>query len=403
MFACVWPFPPLICDSSIPRRTHKQLEAKSDTKGDYRIEIPGITKPTTISIDAMKPGYRRLVGHLDGRRRRRRASKSRPGKTAEASLVLRPALYFAGIVVDEHGKPIPGVTIAANAVSASGSGGVERTATNSDGSFELFNYSVKPFDLDGTSKGIVYFFHPDYLDTTTGDVYALAPKERVALRIVLESGYEVVGTVFDVAGKPVPNAFVKAIGQDWTHRKATMTDANGKFALRGLGEGLTILSARALDIKQKAQMSIVVNSDQNEVEVRLKAISLPADLKKYTVLGMQLADVTPQLKSAYDLYFDRGAVILDPGKNSDRLNVGPLAEGNNFWMVGNNAIGRSRVRRPDSRRNCRSRCRRTFSVRVVFSFSTLDGDGNNTQYLSILKDDLQQLRDVLGQLTPAKP
>ena len=51
-----------------------------------------------------------------------------------------------------------------------------------------------------------------------------------------------VGTVFDVAGRPVPNALVKAVCQDWTHRKATMTDANGKFALRGLGEGLTMLA-----------------------------------------------------------------------------------------------------------------------------------------------------------------
>ena len=35
-------------------------------------------------------------------------------------------------------------------------------------------------------------------------------KEREALRIVLETGYKVTGTVFDVAGKPVPNAMIKA-------------------------------------------------------------------------------------------------------------------------------------------------------------------------------------------------
>ena len=61
---------------------------------------------------------------------------------------------------------------------------------------------------------------------------------------------------------------------------------------------------------------------KNDLEVRLKPIPLPADLKKYAVLGMQLADVTPELKSAYDLYFDRGALILDPGKDSDRLKIG---------------------------------------------------------------------------------
>ena len=66
---------------------------------------------------------------------------------------------------------------------------------------------------------------------------------------------------------------------------------------------------------------------------------MPADLKTYAVLGMQLADVTPELKSAYDLYHERGAFILDPGKDSDRLKIGRLAEGYTFWMVGNKRIG----------------------------------------------------------------
>ena len=93
---------------------HKQLEAKSDANGDYRLEIPGIAGRTKISIDAMKPGYRRLVGTLmpggDPK-----SVEVVPGRAAEASLILKPALYFAGIVVDEQGKPIPGVKIAANA------------------------------------------------------------------------------------------------------------------------------------------------------------------------------------------------------------------------------------------------------------------------------------------------
>ena len=105
-------------DSTTP---HKQLEAKSDAKGDYRLEIPGITKPTTISIDAMKPGYRRLVGTLMSGGDAKNVEVA-PGTTAEASLILKPALYFAGIVVDEHGKPIPGVKISANAAFGTGWG-----------------------------------------------------------------------------------------------------------------------------------------------------------------------------------------------------------------------------------------------------------------------------------------
>ena len=80
---------------------------------------------------------------------------------------------------------------------------------------------------------------------------------RIALRIVLARGHHVTGTVIDVAGRPVPNALVKIAREDGNFSdKMTVTDANGKFALRGLGEGLTMLYARALDIKQSVHMPI---------------------------------------------------------------------------------------------------------------------------------------------------
>ena len=115
------------------------------------------------------------------------------------------------------------------------------------------------------------------------------------------------GTVLDAAGKPVPNAIIVVARKDGSHGKGTMSDANGKFAVRGLSEGLTKLSARALGIKQKVNVPMALNADKDDLEVRLRAIPMPADLQKHAVLGMQLADVTPELKSAYDLYLDRGA------------------------------------------------------------------------------------------------
>ena len=149
--ACAWPFPPRICDSSTPatdrtgqdHKLHKLLEARSDAGGDYRLEIPGIAARTMVSIDAMKPGYRRLVGMLMSGGDPRSVEVA-PGKAAEASLILKPALYLAGIVVDEHGKPIPGVKIWRQCRPRHRSGGVERTASRPDGSFELFNYPAKP-------------------------------------------------------------------------------------------------------------------------------------------------------------------------------------------------------------------------------------------------------------------
>ncbi len=91
-------------------------------------------------------------------------------------------------------------------------------------------------------------------------------------------------------------------------------------------------------VKQTVQMRIAHNDDQNDLQVRLKPIRFRR-LKKHAVLGMQLTDVTPEFKNPPldDVYFDGQAVILDPGNDSDRLNIGRLAEGYCFWKVGHKA------------------------------------------------------------------
>ena len=124
-------------------KLHKLLEARSDARGDYRLEIPGIAERTTDLDRCDEARLSPVSGNLDVRRRPE-GRRGRAGQAAEASLILKPALYFAGIVVDEHGKPIPGVEIVANAAFGTAGGGVERTVSHSDGSFELFNYPVKP-------------------------------------------------------------------------------------------------------------------------------------------------------------------------------------------------------------------------------------------------------------------
>jgi beta-lactamase regulating signal transducer with metallopeptidase domain len=382
---------------------HKFLEARSDASGNYRLEIPGITGRTKISIDAMKPSYRRLVGTLMAGGDVKDVEVA-PGASAEASLILKPALYFRGIVVDEQGKPIPAVEVSANAVLGAGSGGVERAASRADGTFELFNYPRKTDDLGkALGKGPVYFSHPDYIAYTLDDTYALAPGKRESLRIVLGTGRKVTGTVFDVAGKPVPDAMVEAVRKDGNYRKATMTDASGKFALRGLTEGLTMLTAHALDIRQKLNLPLALNGDKLDLELRLRPIPLPTGLKAHEVLGMQLTDVTPELKSAYDLWNDRGALILDPGNDSDRLEIGKLVEGYTFWMVGQQRVGSAREFVDRLLAETAGQNAEVYSVRVVYSFRTVDFVGTNTQYLKLTKDDRKQLQIVSDRLTPDEP
>jgi uncharacterized GH25 family protein len=381
----------------------KQLVARSDATGHYRLEVPGITKRTLVLIDAVKPGYRSLRGPLMARGDTKRFEVV-PGTHAEAALVLKRALYFAGVVVDELGKPIPGVTVAANAHRPGATANIEKTESRSDGSFELFNYPETPTFLRGApSKGVVEFFHPDYIDRDIDDLYAIEPKHRGALRVLLVAGHKVTGRVVDDAGKPVSNALIKVIRKDTTHRKATTTDASGSFALRGVSGGLIMLTARALEIRQQTYLPIAVKSDKLDLEVRLKPIELPANLKTYTVLGMQLADVTPELRSTYDLFGECGALILDPDKGSDRLGIGRLAEGYTFFMVGHTRIGSVSEFVSQLVAETAGQIGDEFSVHVAYNFSTVSFDGARTATLKFTKADRKQLQILSEQLAPEKP
>lgn len=386
-----------------PDVAHRLMEARTDANGAYRLEIPGITGPTKVSLDAMTPGYRRLVGTLmfggDPNE-----FEVKPGAETEAPLKLKPSLYFRGTVVDEQGKPIAEASVSANAAVGGGTGGIERTVTNPDGSFELFCYPEKrPGNVPGLGRGIVLFSHPDYIDNQVEDIYTLAPKDRKSVQVVLRTGYKVTGTVIGRTGKPVPHATVKVARNNWGHEKATLPDASGKFVLRGLSGGPSVLKARSLEFKQKADVPLTLDGDKLDLVVRLKPIVVPGGIKTYSVLGMKLADVTPELKSAYDLWNDRGAFILDPGPNPGRLKIGNLTEGDVFWMVGDRRIGSVRefvdrllaepgVPIAGDRR-----------IRVVYSFVRVDSEGTNTQYIRFTEDEREQLKELADQFAADSP
>jgi PDZ domain len=387
---------------------HRLQEAKTDAKGEYRLTISGIDQPTTVSLDAMKPGFRRLVGTLMAGGDPKSVAIA-PGKSVEASLTLtEQALYVRGLIVDELAQPIRGVEVETTDVTPQSIGYVERTASNSDGVFELFNFPLTPESLEEDrtqgnaviatiSRGVIAFSHPDYVAHEIADVYPLPEKQRGALLIVLKKGRTFAGTLLDVAGKPVPNGMVKAIRDDGTHRKATLTAADGTFVLRGLADGPTTLSARPESIKQTVRLSINVQSDQDRLQLRLRPITFPSDIKTYSVLGMQLVDLTPELKVAYDVSAESGALILDPGNDTDRLNVGRLADGYCFWMVGTGTIrGVPQFVNEILAEAARQQARHA-RVRVVYSFSVPSFEGTNTQHLKLTKDDLKALQGLSAE------
>jgi hypothetical protein len=145
-------------------------------------------------------------------------------------------------------------------------------------------------------------------------------------------------------------------------------------------------------------MPMALNSDKVDLVVRLEPIVVPGGVKSYSVLGMQLADVTPELKSAYDLRYDRGAMILDRGTDSGRLKIGEIAEGDVFWMVGQKRVGSVRefVDQLLAEPGLQIAGERRF--RVVYGFIRVDAVGTNTQYIWFTEDERKQLQILSDQL-----
>lgn len=375
---------------------NKTFETTAGDDGRYALDVPVRNGATTASIDAMAPGYRRLSGTLRSGGDARQLTIS-PGSVVESSFVLEPALYVKGIVLDERGKPIAGVEIDANGDTSRSSGGIERTASRPDGSFEVFNYPLQPSQEDGeTEKGVIGFFLPEYVRNSIKDIYALSDDQRNSLRVVLPTGHTIAGVVFDADHQPDANVMVEAAIEAKDElangRKATMTDAAGKFVLHGLAPGLTTLRAHDLRQHQKVEVPITLNADSLDTKLLLQPIKLTTEPQKINVLGLSLTDLTDELRDIYNIYNRHGALILDPGKDSARLGIGELAEGYTFWMVGDEPISNVRELiekliaesvKPEAEK---------YGCRVVYSFRDLDFVGTNTQYLKLTPADLRELR-----------
>ncbi len=219
----------------------------------------------------------------------------------------------------------------------------------------------------------------------------------------MKSGHKIAGQVLNADGEPVPDVMVEATNDATDDfRKAVLSDAEGRFVLRGLVAGATTVRAHAIPLQQKIKAPIMLDHDEDHLELRLEPISLTTQPRTVEVLGMKLADVTPELQAVYDLYDKQGALILDPGKDPGRLGIGELAEGNCFWMVGEQRIGSVREMVQRILAETADQKEGEYECRIVYSFRRLGFIGTNTQYLKLTLDDLTALRKVLAELDASK-
>lgn len=375
------------------------FETLTDAQGRYRLEIGEVVEPTQVSIDVLKPGYQRSSGTPMGGGDFRKVEMA-PGREAEASFKLKPAAYYRGVVVDEAGKPLPSLRVRAYITFAGrGTGWVEGTTTEADGTFEIFNYQEprQPAGEDA-DRGTIAVSHPDYVDVWIKDLFQTRPAERTALRVVMPRGCRITGTVVNVVGRPVPGVVVFCQQAGGTGRKGALTDEHGRFTIKGVTKGTNQVYVRSLPLKQKADLSIDFDKDR-DLPIRLQLMPPFDEPERYEVLGMQVGDLTPQIKKACDLFFDQGVLILDPGPDSQRLGIGELKTGDHFWIVGDERVKNTREFVEGILAEAAKQDTERVSIRVVYTMSRPELDANNTQYLDLSREDLRQLEEVRRKLS----
>jgi hypothetical protein len=382
-------------------RDHRDhlYDGRTDANGHFTIQVPA---GETISLNAFAAGYEEAAGPwMSGNRTFDHLPFPTDGKE-EFTIKLKPALYVAGIVADEAGRPLAGVKVEATLADKNGMSYLAWDETDEGGRFETFDFPLDPplFNGNSTARGQVTFADPTKLRNTIENVYALNATGRTNLHVTLRAGHDVKGILTSADGQPLAGTEVEAIPSDKTAApKMDSSDARGQFLIRGLPDGEITVRAHSSKFEQKAQTVVHLAGAGVAVNLQLTPVILQNPPKAVSLFGMKLADVTPELQAAYDLTAPTGILILDPGTNSIRLGIGAMSQGERFWMAGNKEVSNLREMAAellrlgtndppgDPNKGYRG------SVRVVYDL--LRGAGTDTEYIKLTDDDIAELKKLV--------
>jgi hypothetical protein len=386
-----------------PGSGHKTIDGRTSNDGVYKIRIP-MNAATTISVDAMKPGYGSASGTFRSGGEIRNLSVI-PGSKPAASFILKPALYVAGIIVDEKGEPVSDVGVSALMRDRNSYSDIEQVVSQGSGAFELFDFPLqadanrRSNGDDKASQGELGFRHPDYSRQLIQDIYKLTPEQQTSLRVVLSRGLQIAGQLMNQDGLPATNVMVEAHDSQ-KDRKATLTDEQGRFAIAGLAAGEARVRAHALGLRQKIDQKLSLAQDQHGLRLRLQPAPLPANLETATIFGMKLANINEELGQLYDHERQHGVVVIDPGTRFKNLG---LIEGDVFVSIGEGPIADLRSFRSAVLAEAALQTGDPIGCRVVYLFSRVGSDGSNTTIIELKRSDIDELKQMESKLPRGAP
>jgi hypothetical protein len=375
-------------------------DARTDANGRFNAQVP---QNPRISLNAFVRGYEEATGGwMSGNGTY--CNLAFPSSSEEEFTVkLRPALYVAGVVTDESGRPFSGAFVEATVWGENSMGYIAFETTEANGRFEIFDFPLKRWKTDG--RGQLTFQHHLKLTSVIKDVYAMSELERANVHVVLASGHSVKGVITSATGQPLPESVVEAVPADEQAAQRTVrTDAESQFVIRGLPDGNVIVRAHSSAFDQQARKTIQMSGKDVEVSLRMEPVVLKSPPKPVNLFGMRLADATPELQAVYDLDSPTGVIILDPGIHHTRLGIGELSRGLRFWIVGDRQIKNLQemveellridgIAPPgDPNEGCHG------GIRVVYVYR--GRAGTNTQRLTLSDEDIAELKNIRLTITP---
>ena len=272
------------------------FEARSSTGEDGRFEIDGVA-PGSYGVIAQAPDRPRLL--------KRTGVEVGDQDVGGLELVVKTAHVVTGRVVPARLATITLVRPMGTAFAAMALGGdvsdlinlaASTTRTRPDGSFEIA----------GAPSGS-YTVVADADDGTRGEANVVVGRDG-AVTIDLAATPTLRGTIVDRRGKPVANLQLHATSEQYypNREQETLTDAAGKFVLRGFAPGdlgLSIVDARCrrqlvLDGKPGEATTTITLGDQ-PTDVRLVVTGCDRTIRGIVVdrQGAGVADAWVHLES----------------------------------------------------------------------------------------------------------
>lgn len=389
------------------RMGRKAWKGDIDDEGRFSIRVTGTPAPEVGSFD-YQGGSLRIEGWSHADDGSTRGIDAAHGATNTIRVLLGAVFRLRGEVVDSEGRLLEGVRTEHGVPQVFGGElrlAGERGTTEADGAFDVGPFAVKPHAKVLPLISLLHVtFRSEGCRVVQLDPWTVPEGERDHVRVVMDAGATLAGTLVDSAGQPLARVVVDAeYGTQYQLRRATRTDENGRWQLDRLQRGKAVLRARAFAFGAKARREIEIDDDDLDVKLVAQAVLRPPPESVKNVLGLSLVDVNEELRAAYELPKEVSILILAVEEGHARLGIGSLEPGFGLRVIGDTAV--ASIREAVTRllalgEKIAHQPPGAFSpgVRIVYTYATENGRGSNTQHARLTSEDLVALKRLANEL-----